>query len=146
MSGASDSSRCDEGFAVPRCDEGNPLAADRVDDALNFADRALELARERGQRGYEAWTLRLLGEIAARPGSSNGEVAEGHYRLAALLADQLGMRPLLARCHLDLGALWARLGKRRDAEDHLTTAMVMCREMNMVVWVEHAEAEARRLA
>jgi tetratricopeptide (TPR) repeat protein len=122
------------------------LLADRFDDAVTFAGRALGLARERRQRGYEAWTLHLLGEIAARPGSVSSGIAEGHYRQALALADELGMRPLLSRCHLALGTLYGRTGKRKEAEHHLTTATVMCREMDMRFWLEQAGAEMRRLA
>ena len=41
------------------------------------------------------------------------------------------MRPLVARCHLALGKLKRRLRKRGDAQDHLTTASALCREMGM---------------
>ena len=43
------------------------FAAGRVDEARVAATRALDLARERGEQGHEAWALRLLGEIAAHP-------------------------------------------------------------------------------
>ena len=43
------------------------FAAGRVDEARAAATRALDLARERGEQGHEAWALRLLGEIAAHP-------------------------------------------------------------------------------
>jgi hypothetical protein len=39
------------------------LLADQLEDARASADRGLKLIRERGERGYEAWALRLLGEI-----------------------------------------------------------------------------------
>ncbi len=42
------------------------VLADRLEDALASAGRALTLAREGGQRGYEASALRLLGEVSAR--------------------------------------------------------------------------------
>ncbi len=34
-------------------------------DAYACADRAVMLARERGERSHEAWARRLLGEIAS---------------------------------------------------------------------------------
>jgi tetratricopeptide (TPR) repeat protein len=37
------------------------LLADQVENARACADRAVMLARGRGERGYEAWALRLLG-------------------------------------------------------------------------------------
>src|SRR5262249_1172165 len=41
------------------------LLANRAEDARACADRALTLTRARGERGHEAWALRLLGEIDA---------------------------------------------------------------------------------
>jgi class 3 adenylate cyclase/tetratricopeptide (TPR) repeat protein len=122
------------------------VLADRLEDAVAFAGRAMTLARAHGQRGYEAWVLRLLGEVAAHPGALDREVSEGRYREALTLAGQLGMRPLLSRCHLALGTLCGRIGKRREAEEHLTTAAAMFREMDARFWLEQSEAEMRRLA
>jgi len=53
------------------------------------------------------------------------------------------MRPLVAHCHLGLGKLYARTGKREQAQEHLTTATTMCREMGISYWLEKAEAEQR---
>jgi Tetratricopeptide repeat len=67
------------------------------------------------------------------------------YRQALALASELGMRPLLAHCHLGLGTLYRRTGKREQAHEHLTTAMTLYREMEMRFWVERTEAEMKRL-
>ncbi len=56
------------------------------------------------------------------------------------------MRPLVAHCHLGLGKLHRRTGKRDQAREHLTTATTMYREMDMRFWLEKAEAEMRELA
>jgi hypothetical protein len=53
------------------------------------------------------------------------------------------MRPLVAHCHLGLGKLYRRTGKREQAQEHLTTATTMYREMGMTYWLEKAEAELR---
>ena len=53
------------------------------------------------------------------------------------------MRPLIAQCHLDLGKLYRRIGKREEAQEHLTTATAMFREMDMTYWLEKLEAELR---
>ena len=71
--------------------------------------------------------------------------AEDHYRRALALADELGMRPLAAHCHLGLGKLYRRTGKHDHARDHLATATTMYREMDMRLWPEQAEAEMRAL-
>ena len=52
------------------------------------------------------------------------------------------MRPLVAHCHLGLGKLFGRTGKRDEAREHLTTATTMYREMGMTYWREQAEKEA----
>jgi hypothetical protein len=60
-----------------------------------------------------------------------------------VLTPNLGMRPLAAHCHLGLGTLYRRTGKREEAHQHLTTATTMYREMGMNFWLEKAEAELR---
>jgi class 3 adenylate cyclase/tetratricopeptide (TPR) repeat protein len=117
------------------------LLARRPADALAMAGRSLALAREHGHRGSEAWALRLLGEIASHHDRPDVATAEAHYGAAVALASELGMRPLVAHCHLGLGTLYRRMDKRDDARDHLTTATAMYREMNMIYWLEQAEAE-----
>ena len=50
-----------------------------------------------------------------------------------------------AHCHLSLGKLFRRTGKRKRAHQHLTTAAAMYREMGVRFWLEQAEAELRQL-
>ncbi|HSB77896.1 MAG TPA: adenylate/guanylate cyclase domain-containing protein [Candidatus Methylomirabilis sp.] len=119
------------------------LLADRLDEALASAGRALTLAREHGQRGYEAWVRHLLGEIAAHRVPQAVEPAEGHYQQAMKLAEELGMRPLIARCHLGLGQLYQRGGRAEQAQTHLTAARTMFREMDMGFWLKRAQAEVK---
>jgi tetratricopeptide (TPR) repeat protein len=119
------------------------LHAGRIDDALDRAQHALGLCRSRRERGYEAWTLRLLGEIASHRDpleEGNAESGEAHYREALALADELSMRPLVAHCHFGLGKLYRRTDKRQQAQEHLTTATTMYREMDMTYWLEQARA------
>jgi hypothetical protein len=62
-----------------------------------------------------------------------------------VLTDQLGMRPLMAHCHLGLGKLYRRTGDGDQAQEHLATATTMYREMAMRFWLEQAEAAMRAL-
>lgn len=94
----------------------------------------------------EAWVLRLLGEITAHADPPDQESAQAHYRQALARADELGLRPLAAHCHLGLGKLYRRVGKREQAQKHLTTATTIYREMGMTYWMEKAEAEMKALA
>jgi hypothetical protein len=82
--------------------------------------------------------VRLLGDIATHPDRFDAEVAEAHYRKALAYAEPRGMRPLIAHCHLGLGKLFRRTGKRDLAQQHLTTAAMMYREVEMQFWLEQA--------
>lgn len=117
------------------------LLAGRPEDALAFATRGLALARERGQRSHEAYALSLLGEIASYRDPPDAEIAEAHYRGALALGEEIGMRPLLARCHLGLGALYRKLGRLEQARPELSSALERFRSMEMTYWLTRVDAE-----
>jgi tetratricopeptide (TPR) repeat protein len=119
------------------------VRANRLKEALPLARRALTVAREGGGRNDETRALHLLGNITA--GLDSLEDAEGHYRDALALAEELEMRPLLAHCHLGLGKLHWRTGKREQAQENVVTAATMYRDMGMTYWLEQAEVELRQL-
>ena len=79
---------------------------------------------------------RFLG-VATLPFSSPAE--------ALALAEPRGMRPLAAHCHLGLGKLYRRTGNRDQAQEDLTTATTMYREMDMPYWLQEAESHVRDL-
>jgi tetratricopeptide (TPR) repeat protein len=114
--------------------------ADCLADALPLAERALALSRDRKERGTQAWALRLLGEIHAHRDPPAVEPAEEHYRQALALADELGMRPLVAHCHLGLGTLYAEMDQRAPACAELSAAIDLYRAMEMTFWLPQAEA------
>jgi tetratricopeptide (TPR) repeat protein len=117
------------------------LLAKRIDDAITVTQRALDLSLKHKERGPQAWALRLLGEIAAQRDPPRVEDAQDQYGQAMALATELGMRPLVAHCHLGLGKLYRRAEKREQAQEHLATAAAMYREMHMGFWLGKAEAE-----
>jgi class 3 adenylate cyclase/tetratricopeptide (TPR) repeat protein len=119
---------------------GAYLLDGRLADATRIAQEGLAAARQRGERGAEGHLLRWLGDIAAHPDRGEVDTAEAHYRQALVLAEKLGMRPLMAHCHLGLGKLYQRTDKREQAREHLVTATTMYREMGMTYWLEKAEA------
>jgi tetratricopeptide (TPR) repeat protein len=116
------------------------LLAGRMQEAVQFARRALDLSRAHKERGHEAWALRLLGEIASHQDSPEVEPAEHHYRQAQALAKALGMRPLVAHCHQGLGTLYAATGQREQARTELSTAIALYRDMEMTFWLPQTEA------
>jgi hypothetical protein len=56
------------------------------------------------------------------------------------LAGELGMRPLLAHCHLGLGTLCSKIGRREEARAELAAATELYRSMEMTFWLPRAEA------
>jgi tetratricopeptide (TPR) repeat protein len=112
----------------------------RLEEATQCALRALELARAHQERGHQAYALRLFGDIAAHREPSEVEAAKTYYHQALALAEELGMRPLQAHCHLGLGTLCARIGQREQARTALTAAIDLYRAMDMTFWLPQAEA------
>jgi tetratricopeptide (TPR) repeat protein len=116
------------------------LLAGRLKEAHALAERVLTLTRESQDRGYQAYALRLFGDIAARRNPPESEPAEAHYQQALALANELGMRPLQAHCHRGLGTLYAGTGQREQARTELSTAIEMYRAMTMTFWLPQTEA------
>jgi hypothetical protein len=56
------------------------------------------------------------------------------------LANELGMRPLLAHCHRGLGTLYAKMRQREQAHAELSTAFDLYRAMDMTFWLPETEA------
>jgi class 3 adenylate cyclase/tetratricopeptide (TPR) repeat protein len=119
------------------------LLLDRLDEAQIRARRALEASSR--QPGFAAHALHLLGDIATHLDRFNPQTGEVSYRKALVLAEPLGMTPLVAHCHLGLGKLYRRTGKRTRAQKHVTTATAIYRDTGMTYWLEQAEAEMRQL-
>jgi class 3 adenylate cyclase/tetratricopeptide (TPR) repeat protein len=113
------------------------------DEARRLGYRGVETSQ--GYPGFAAHALHLLGDIATHPDHFDAESGETHYRQALALAEPRGMRPLVAHCHLGLGKLYGRIGDNQQAQEHLTIATAMYREMAMTYWVEQAAAETRQL-
>jgi tetratricopeptide (TPR) repeat protein len=111
-----------------------------LEAAHTLADRVLAHARAHQERGTQAYALRLLGDIAARREPPESEQARDYYRQALTLAEALGMRPLVAHCHHDLGTLYTQIGKSEQARIALSMAIALYRDMGMTFWLPQAEA------
>jgi tetratricopeptide (TPR) repeat protein len=88
----------------------------------------------------EAYVYRLLGDVAIRHEPPDIDQATTHYHQAFALAEEVGMRPLQAHCHLGLGTLYATTGQRQQACAALSTAIALYRDMDMTFWLPQAEA------
>jgi tetratricopeptide (TPR) repeat protein len=115
------------------------LLAGRLEEAHAFAEQALALTRAHQELGNQAYALRLLGAIAARRYPPEVDVAVSHYQEALALADELGMRPLVAHCHRGLGTLYAATRRQEQARTELSAAIALYRAMDMGFWLPQAE-------
>jgi class 3 adenylate cyclase/tetratricopeptide (TPR) repeat protein len=121
------------------------LAAGQRPRALETAREALELARECAERGHQAQALQTLGDIAAHGSLPDLGEARERYEAARRLAEELGLRPLAAACHLSLGALDARAGDDDGAARCRATAQRIFDELDMRSWQEQADQEVAEL-
>jgi class 3 adenylate cyclase/tetratricopeptide (TPR) repeat protein len=116
------------------------LLVGRLDEASALAARLLELSHPPTGRGYQAHAYRLLGEVARRREPPDIDQAAGYYRQALALAEEIGMRPLQAHCHLGLGMLYLKIGRGEPARLALSTALDLYRAIDMTFWLPQAEA------
>jgi tetratricopeptide (TPR) repeat protein len=116
------------------------MLAGHLEEAQALAEHALALARERQEQSHQAYALRLLGEIAARREPPESDQAGDYYRQALVLGEELGMRPLVAHCHLGLGKLYATIGRRAEARAELSASIELYRVMDMTFWLPQAES------
>jgi transcriptional regulator with AAA-type ATPase domain/tetratricopeptide (TPR) repeat protein len=120
------------------------LLAGQLPGATDAASRALGLFREHRERGGEAYALRLLGEVEGRQdgaGQDERLIAEAHR-----LAEDLGMRPLAARCRLCLGLQPMPSERGCDPAAQLVVAAQAFKDLGMEYWArvaEHAAAGPR---
>ena len=94
--------------------------AGELGEALEHAQRSREAFRRIGARGYEAWAQWLVATTRSHTENADSAGVEGGFREALALAEELGMRPLVARCHLGLGELLSRRGREEEAQALLT--------------------------
>ncbi len=110
------------------------LIAGRNRDAFSTTNDSLALARKRGERGHEAYGLRILGDIMAISTAEETQGAMVNYQGARALAATLGMRPLMATVELRMGRLLERTGQKTDARKHIDAAESLSAEIGMTLW------------
>jgi tetratricopeptide (TPR) repeat protein len=110
-----------------------------MNEALAAAMQALDLSRKHRERGWQAHALRLLGDLLGQRDLPQLQVAEEHFRQALALAEELGMRPLVAHCHHGLGTLYTKIGGQEEARAELSAAAELYRAMEMIFWLTRAQ-------
>ena len=120
---------------------GAYLAAGRIAEAASEVDRGLAMVTERQARGYRGPLLRLRAEVLMGQEPLNADAAGERLQEALALATELGMRPEIARCRLDLARLHRRIRGSEAGREHLTAAVALFRELGATFWAERAETE-----
>jgi tetratricopeptide (TPR) repeat protein len=115
------------------------------EEAWQHACQALDLARQHKERANEALVLHQLGVVQAHADPPDIAQAEAHYQQALALAEELGMRPLVAHCHHGLGRLYGQTGRSEQARAALAMAIDLYRAMDMTFWLPQAEATLARV-
>ncbi|MFC5264814.1 AAA family ATPase [Kribbella qitaiheensis] len=113
-------------------------AAVRCGD-LGRARDALEPLVARTQLGGTDWALGL--EARCRALVSDAENADVYYREAVERLGRAGTRPALARAHLLYGEWLRREGRRRDAREHLRTALELFETVGMPGFAQRTRRE-----
>jgi class 3 adenylate cyclase/tetratricopeptide (TPR) repeat protein len=112
----------------------------RAADALPLAQRGVDISKAVKGRGVTAWALRLVGEVAAAQTPPLVDEAEAAYREALKMAQEMGMRPLEARCRLGLGALYQQAARPVEARAEIAHAVEGLRALGMHTWLARAES------
>ena len=120
------------------------LAAGRVEDAVPMAQLYVEIARTASLRSTEAWGLRLLAEVEMHREAADVEAATQALAASLALAEELGMRPLAARCRLTEAALAIARDRIEDARGAATTALAQFRALDMPRFAALADAMLRQ--
>jgi tetratricopeptide (TPR) repeat protein len=120
------------------------LVGRQIGKAREQAQRAVTLAGDAGERGYEAWARKLFGDVVQEE-SLNSSEAFSHYAASMVLAKELAMRPLEAHIHLSLGRLYHRENQTEKATTELSLALTLYRSMEMPFWTSPAEQELSAL-
>ena len=120
------------------------LLGHQIGAAREQGQRAVALASDAGERGYEAWARKLLGDVVQEE-LSNPSEALNHYAASMELATEFAMRPLQAHIHLSLGRLHRRQNEIRQATTELRLALRDYRNMDMPNWIGATEQELSTL-
>jgi tetratricopeptide (TPR) repeat protein len=118
------------------------LAASRLDDALGWSGRAIELAKGVGRRKYLANAMITLGKVLTSQGELEGATAE--LRSAVALADELGSPLLRWQARAALSEAERRVkGAGPQADEHAQAAAALIRSVAESLSAERAAAYLR---
>ena len=92
------------------------------------------------------WALRLMGEVAAAQSPPLIEEALAAYREALGMAQEMGARPLEARCRLGLGTLYGQIDRSGEARTEFAISQGDFGALHMPFWLGEAEKKLAGLS
>ena len=119
-------------FTLTAFSEVSFLAGD-LERAETIATQAVHRTRMCGERSAEAYACWLAGTIH-HSRAADLSAAANMFEAAKAVADELGLQPLLAHCHLGLGDLYERLGSSSEGSAHRERGHRLLRELGMKTW------------
>jgi hypothetical protein len=102
------------------------------------------LASAGSERGYQAWALKVLGDIVQEELADPSEAFD-HYNASMNLTRELAMRPLEAHIHLTRGRLHRHQNQVEKARTELSLALASYRSMEMPFWINEVEQQLNTL-
>ena len=107
------------------------LLGARMEDAMKYGKRALELAVAHDAKGDEAWARFLIGRVHWASGPQAMDESEMQLEAGLRLAVACEARPLAAFCRATLGAIHTRRGSEARAREFTAAADATYRELDM---------------
>jgi len=117
----------------------------QIERAILNAEEALSISRRKGEHGFGAWALYYMAKIQSGETPEQMQQAIQLYGKAIERARDLGMRPLLAHCHLGLGQLYLKKGRSKEAHSELSVALDLYRSIDMSFWVPQVESALAKI-
>lgn len=103
-----------------------------VAQAIQAGERALQTAREIGQRSAESYALIMLAFCLGAQGEYQRAL---HLAQTALeIAEEIDHRQWTAAAHCALGVLYLDLLEFQQAQEHLVQALSLAKEINSLCW------------
>jgi tetratricopeptide (TPR) repeat protein len=113
--------------------------------ARQYADDGLQRAKAASSRLGEARLITLLGRALAKLDPSQNVKVEGLILKSINMLEELRLKPYQAHSYLNLGELYADMGREEKALETLKKAKGMFREMGMDYYLARTEKALEKL-
>ena len=110
-----------------------------LESAEQCAQKALFVAQENKERGFEGMSLTTLGRIIGEKEPTELDKSEKHILKGIKILDDLKLKPTVSIGHFFLGELYANVGLKEKSIENLKTAEAMFQEMGMDYWLNRTK-------